>query len=175
MPNVRGNIAANKNFRGTDLQGVTDLLNKYAAEFEINTPKRMAHFLAQVAHESAEMRYTEEIASGAQYEGRKDLGNTMKGDGVRFKGRGLIQVTGRANYTQYKKFCGFDVVSKPELLAQPIGAIRSAMWFWRSRKLNALADGDSLATITKIINGGTNGFASRQAYLAKAKLALGVN
>ena len=175
MPNVRSNIADNPNFKGTDIDGVVGLINKYAAAFDIATPKRMAHFLAQIAHESAEMRYTEEIASGAQYEGRKDLGNTKKGDGVKFKGRGLIQVTGRSNYNAYKKFCGYDVVASPELLAKPVGAVRSAMWFWQTHKLNALADGDLLTTITKIINGGTNGFASRQAYLMKAKAALKVN
>lgn len=175
MPNVRANIAANPNFKGTDIDGIVALINKFAPAFGLNgSPRRMAHFLAQVAHESAEMRYTEEIASGARYEGRKDLGNVRAGDGVRYKGRGLIQVTGRTNYNAYKKFCGYDVVAKPELLAQPVGAVRSAMWFWQSRKLNALADGDLFTTITKIINGGTNGLEDRRKYLAKAKAALGV-
>ena len=175
MPNVRANIADNPNFKGTDIDGIVGLINKYAPNFGLNgSPKRMAHFLAQVAHESAEMRYTEEIASGAQYEGRKDLGNVQKGDGVRFKGRGLIQLTGRANYAAYKKFCGYDVVAHPELLAQPVGAIRSAMWFWLNNKLNTLADADNLVAATKRVNGGTNGLESRRRYLAKAKAALGV-
>lgn len=174
MPNVRGNIAANPNLKGTTLEQIVDLINTHAKEFNINTPRRMAHFLAQIAHESAELRYTEEIASGKDYEGRKDLGNTQKGDGVRFKGRGAIQITGRANYTAYKAFCGFDVVSNPDLLARPKGAIRSAMWFWQLKGLNVQADQDALTTITKRINGGMNGYASRQTYLMKAKQALGV-
>lgn len=175
MPNVRANIAANPNFKGADIDGVVALINKYTPNFGLNaTALRMAHFLAQIAHESAEMRYTEEIASGAKYEGRKDLGNVVKGDGVRFKGRGLIQVTGRTNYAAYKKFCGYDVVAKPELLAQPVGAVRSAMWFWQTRGLNALADADNLLAVTKRINGGTNGLEDRRKYLALAKKALGV-
>lgn len=151
-----------------------DGLNKYMAAFEINTPLRMAHFLAQIAHESGELRYTEEIASGAAYEGRKDLGNTEKGDGRKFKGRGFIQITGRANYTKYKAFCGYDVVSKPELLAKQPGCIRSACWFWKTHDLNAAADADAIVTITKRINGGTNGLESRRSYLARAKKAFNI-
>lgn len=151
-----------------------DGINKYMAAFDINTPLRAAHFLAQIAHESAELRYTEEIASGAAYEGRKDLGNTQKGDGKRFKGRGFIQITGRANYTKYAKFCGYDVVAKPELLARQPGCIRSACWFWQTHDLNAAADADAFITITKRINGGTNGLDSRRAYLTRAKKAFGI-
>lgn len=148
------------------------IINKWSPTFDITTPLRMAHFLAQVAHESAELRYTKELASGRQYEGRKDLGNTQKGDGVRFKGRGLIQITGRANYAAYAKYCGFDVVAKPELLEQPVGAVKSAMWYWQTRGLNAWADKDDVLTITKRINGGTNGLADRRKYLARAKRVL---
>lgn len=129
----------------------------------------MAHWLAQVAHESGELRYTKELASGKAYEGRKDLGNTQAGDGVKFKGRGLIQITGRANYTAYAKFCGYDVVAKPELLEQPVGAVKSAMWYWQTHGLNELADGDKFVTITRRINGGTNGLESRRKYLNRAK------
>lgn len=169
MPMIEKNITANKNFKGYNLDMVVILLNKYAKEFSINTKQRWIHFLAQIAHESGQFRYSEEIASGSAYENRKDLGNTQKGDGVKFKGRGLIQVTGRANYTAYKKYCGFDVVAKPELLAQPIGAIRSAMWFWFTHNLNYYADIDATLTITKKINGGTNGLSERMRYVRIGK------
>ena len=149
-------------------------INGYAKDFGITTPLRMAHYLAQIAHESGELRYTQEIASGKEYEGRKDLGNTQKGDGVRFKGRGLIQITGRANYQAYAAFCGFDVVSNPELLERPLGAVRSSMWFWQKHGLNALADKVKVRAITRRINGGYNGLEDRELYLARAKSTLGV-
>lgn len=149
-------------------------INRYAPEFGITTSLRMAHYLAQVAHESAELKYTKELASGAEYEGRKDLGNTSRGDGVRYKGRGLIQLTGKANYKAYKEYCGFDVVAKPELLEQPLGAVRSSMWYWKTHDLNALADTDDVKAVTKRINGGYNGLAARQKYLERAKKALGI-
>lgn len=145
------------------------IINKWSQTFDITTPRRMAHFLAQIAHESAELRYTKELASGRQYEGRKDLGNIQKGDGVRYKGRGLIQITGRANYKKYADFCGFDVVADPELLELPLGATKSAMWYWQTHGLNQLADRDDDLAITKRINGGTNGLADRRKYLERAK------
>lgn len=148
------------------------VINKWADHFGISTSMRMAHWIAQVAHESGEIRYTKELASGKAYEGRKDLGNTQKGDGVRFKGRGLIQITGRANYQKYADYCGYDVVAKPELLEQPVGAVKSAMWYWQTHGLNELADADKFVTITRRINGGTNGLESRRTYLARAKQVL---
>ena len=154
---------------GARAQKYVTVINKWSSHFDIDTPLRMAHWLAQVAHESAELRYTKELASDKAYEGRKDLGNTQQGDGVRYKGRGLIQITGRANYAAYAKFCGYDVVAKPGLLEQPVGAVKSAMWYWQTRGLNTLADKDDVLTITKRINGGLNGLASRKAYLARAK------
>lgn len=149
-------------------------LNRFAVEFGIDTPLRWAHYLAQIAHESCELRYTKELASGKAYEWRADLGNTHKGDGVRYKGRGLIQITGRANYAAYKRYCGFDVVSKPELLEQLLGAVRSSMWYWMKHGLNELADDDNINTITRKINGGTNGLPSRKRYLLLAKRALNI-
>lgn len=179
MPNVERNIAANPNFKGQTVDSIVALLNKYAAEFAITTDLRWAHYLAQIAHESAEMRYTKELASGAAYDtGKlaKRLGNTPEkdGDGQRYKGRGLIQLTGRSNYEAYKKYCGFDVVKDPELLAKPVGAIRSSMWFWRLNGLNVLADKDEVVSVTKRINGGTNGLYERRMYLTRAKKALKV-
>lgn len=172
MPNVVGNIAKNKNFAGYSLESIVLRLNKYAKEFGIDSPQRWAHYLAQIAHESMELRYSEEIASGKAYEGRKDLGNIYKGDGVRFKGRGLMQITGRYNYADYGSYSGYNLLKNPELLCKPVGAIRSSMWAWWRKGLNALADRDDFATITKRINGGTNGWNSRKKYLAKAQEVL---
>jgi putative chitinase len=144
-------------------------LNIAMGEFEINTPARQAAFIAQIAHESGQLRYVRELASGAAYEGRTDLGNTMKGDGVRFRGRGLIQITGRANYKACGAALGLDLILYPELLEQPMYACRSAGWFWKTRGLNELADAGDQVKITRRINGGTNGLAERLAYFEIAR------
>ncbi|NDW10689.1 glycoside hydrolase family 19 protein [Dysgonomonas sp. 520] len=141
-----------------------EYLNQYMQEFEINTPNRICMFLAQIGHESGQLKYNEELASGAAYEGRKDLGNTEKGDGRKYKGRGLIQITGRANYTQLSMAWGVPFVNQPELLATPEFAVKSACWWWNNRKLNNIVDnGDETAfkRVTKIINGGYNGLTDR--------------
>ena len=132
----------------------------------------MAHYLAQIAHESGELRYTKELASGRAYEGRKDLGNTQQGDGVKYKGRGLIQITGRANYQKYANYCGFDVVGSPELLERPFGAAKSSMWVFDTFGCNELADKDNLKAIRKKINGGYKGLVACEKYLKRAKEAL---
>lgn len=168
MPNARAYIAKNKNFSGYSLESIVLRMNKYAKEFGIDSPQRWAHYLAQIAHESMELRYSEEIASGKAYEGRKDLGNIYKGDGVRFKGRGLMQITGRYNYAAYGGYSGYDLLKNPELLCKPVGAIRSSMWVWWKKGLNELADKDDFATITKRINGGTNGWDDRKKYYRRA-------
>ena len=204
MPNITASISANKNLAGYNLDGIVVQMNRYAAEFGITTPLRWAHYLAQVAHESGGLRQTEENLSysaegllktfpkyftkayvnayarqpqriaGRVYANRMGNGAEATGDGWKYRGRGLIQLTGRTNYTVYRSYCGYDVVKDPDLLAKPVGAIRSSMWFWRNRGLNELADKNDLVAITKRINGGTNGLAERRAYLAKAKQALGV-
>jgi len=115
-------------------------LNKYMEMYEINNADRIAAFLAQIGHESGQLKYSEEIASGSAYEGRKDLGNINTGDGKRFKGRGLIQITGRANYKQISDAFGVDFITHPELLSTPEYAVKSACWWWYNRKLNNLAD-----------------------------------
>lgn len=144
-------------------------------EFDVNNPPRRAAFLAQIAHESSEFRYMEEIASGAAYEGRKDLGNTQKGDGIRYKGRGPIQVTGRSNYTRYGQLLGIDLVAHPELAATPQVGFRIAAAFWHGNKLNEYADKPgNFKLITKIINGGYNGLEDRLKYHTRAKKVLGV-
>ena len=142
---------------------------------QINTPLRQAHFLAQLGHESGSLRYTAELASGAAYEGRADLGNIQPGDGPRFKGRGLIQITGRTNYTNYGSDRGQDYITglNPNLLAtDPNIAADCSGWFWATRHLNELADNDDLLTITKRINGGTNGLDDRARRLKLAKCLL---
>lgn len=138
-------------------------------EFDINTPARQAAFLAQVGHESGQLRYVREIASGAAYEGRKDLGNTEPGDGIRFKGRGLIQITGRANYVECGKALALDLLLHPELLEETQSACRSTAWFWKSRGLNELADKGDFLRITRRINGGINGLSDRMALHERAQ------
>lgn len=145
-------------------------------EYGIDTPLRQAHFLAQLAHESGQFVYTEEIASGEAYEGRADLGNTQKGDGKRFKGRGLIQLTGRANYTKYGKAVGKDFTTDataPTIATDPWLAVDVSCWFWSEHGLNELADTDDVMAVTRVINGGYNGLADRKAKLVRAKFFLG--
>lgn len=134
---------------------------------------RLIHFLAQLAHESGNFKYMEEIASGAAYEGRKDLGNVMSGDGVKFKGRGPIQLTGRANYRRYGQQLGIDFESNPTIVAIPSVGLLVACKFWADNGLNALADQDDVLTITRRINGGTNGLADRKAKLEIIKGMMG--
>jgi putative chitinase len=143
-------------------------LNATMLEFNINTPLRQAAFLAQVGHESGQLKYLKELASGAAYEGRKALGNTQAGDGMRYKGRGLIQITGRANYQACGTALGIDLINRPELLETPLLACRSAGWFWSAHGLNELADKGDQVAVTKRINGGTNGLADRLALFAVA-------
>lgn len=135
----------------------------------LNSGLRLAHFVAQVAHESGGFRYMEEIASGQAYEGRANLGNTQAGDGKRYKGRGPIQLTGRANYRAYGRALGFDFERRPEMVALPSVGMLVACRYWSEKNLNAFADADDVTTITKRINGGTNGLAERRALLVTAK------
>lgn len=130
---------------------------------------RFAHFIAQLAHESGNFRYMEEIASGAAYEGRKDLGNTEKGDGTRYKGRGPIQLTGRANYRKYGRALGIDFESHPEVVSIPSIGLLVACKYWANNGLNELADRDDISTITLRINGGSNGIEDRKAKFAMIK------
>mgnify|MGYP001265122428 CR=1 FL=1 len=140
----------------------------------ISSPRRLAHFLAQIGHESLSLHYTEELASGEAYEGRADLGNTEPGDGVRFKGRGLIQLTGRYNYEKYAAYAGIDTTDPdwPELLSTPEHALKVSLWFWQTRQLEERADHDDLLGITRRVNGGYNGLSDRQSYLQRAKFFL---
>jgi hypothetical protein len=115
---------------------------------------------------------TTEFASGAAYEGRRDLGNTQKGDGVRFKGRGLIQLTGRSNYAKYGNILGADLVGNPPSAAEFPWAALTAGVYWRDRNINSKADRDDVVGVTKLVNGGTNGLSDRRTMLANAKRVL---
>jgi predicted chitinase/predicted phosphodiesterase len=150
-------------------------------EFEINTPLREAAFLAQVAHESGEFRFMEEIwgptAAQKRYEPvtqkSKELGNTQPGDGKRFKGRGPIQVTGRSNYQTYGRLLNVDLIADPTQAATPEVGFRIAGLYWKRNGLNELADQQFFKRITKRINGGFNGLEERRRYYERAKSVLG--
>lgn len=150
------------------------LLNASMEEFHIDTPLRMAAFVAQLSHESAQLRYFEEIASGEAYEGRKDLGNVFPGDGKKFKGRGPIQLTGRMNYRDAGKDLNLELEANPVLAAAPEVGFRTAGWFWKRKALNALADAGEFKAITKKVNGGYNGLEDRIKYYTVAKEVLGI-
>ncbi|CAF0980271.1 unnamed protein product [Adineta ricciae] len=156
--------------------GYLSHINAAMNEGSINTCNRKAAFLAQIAHESGELLYMEELASGAAYEGRKDLGNTEKGDGKRYKGRGPIQLTGRANYRAAGKALNLDLINHHEKVKTPEVGFRTTVWFWTKHGLNELADKKTLQSfrlITRRINGGRKGEADREKYWTRAKKALG--
>jgi putative chitinase len=156
-------------------------INKVMQIYEIDTPLRASAFLAQIAHESAELKYMEEIwgptAQQKKYEPPSDLakrlGNTQPGDGFRYRGRGPIQITGRANYKKYGDLLGVDLEENPDLASTPQYAFSTAGVFWRLNGLNELADVQDFIAITKRINGGLNGLAERQKYYEIAKNVLG--
>jgi putative chitinase len=145
--------------------------------YQINTPLRQAHFLAQIGHESGELRFRKELADGTAYENRRDLGNTQPGDGPRFKGRGLIQLTGRKNYAEYTRsnIFGINVEMNPELVATDDRlCVDVAGWYWDRRRINGLADRDDADAVTRAINGGLNGLADRQRLLSRAKVLMDI-
>ena len=177
-------------------------LIKVFKTYEINTPLRQAHFLAQIGHESGGFNFTKEnlnysadallkvfpkyfnadsAASHARnpqmianrvYANRMGNGDVVSNDGFNYRGRGLIQLTGKTNYTAFGKAVGLDLAKVVPYLETPEGAAMSAGWFWDTNKLNAKADADNIQSVTKTINGGTNGMDDRMAILARAKAAL---
>lgn len=156
-------------------------INAAAERWQISTPKRMAAFLAQVGHESGQLQFVREIwgptDAQSRYDVRPDLGNTPErdGDGRLYMGRGLLQITGRANYIKCSVALFNDqrLVEKPELLEVPEHAAQSAAWFWWVRELNGLADRGQFTQITKRINGGQNGAQDRLQIWQRARLVLG--
>lgn len=151
-------------------------LNRALREFYITEPLEVAHFLAQVLHETGGLRWLEEIwgpsAAQRRYEGRADLGNIESGDGYLFRGRGLIHLTGRNNYQRAGLALGLPLVERPEMASEPEHAARIACWYWNSRGLGRAALRDDLEQVTRGVNGGVNGLADRAAWLARAKAAL---
>lgn len=150
-------------------------INSAMSKYDINTAARQLAFLSQVGQESDHLRTMEEYASGADYEFRSDLGNTVEGDGVKYKGRGALQVTGRANYNSVSKALGIDAINNPSLLSQPQYAFLTAAWWWYNHGLNQIADTMNISKplsdpqntaafdkITKVINGGYNGLVQRE-------------
>lgn len=149
-------------------------LNRAMREAGISTATRRAAFLAQLALESGELRWWQEFATGEAYEGRANLGNTQPGDGPRYKGRGPIQLTGRANYRAAGKALGMDLEAYPHRVLEPEVGFRVAGWYWRSRKLNTYADSGDFRELTRRINGGYNGLPEREAYHRTARAVLGL-
>ncbi len=157
-------------------------LNKAMDIYEISNDLRISAFLAQIAHESGEFRYMEEIWGPTDAQLRyeppsdlaDDLGNTEEGDGARYKGRGVIQITGRYNYGKYGDLISVDIVNNPTIASTPQIAFSTAGVYWQTNGLNELADQQDFETITKRINGGLNGYEDRCKYYDRAKQVLGV-
>lgn len=171
-----------------DLGSLSVLLGRaFAADFpkyNIVTGLRISHFIAQAAHETGGFRYLQELGSGKdanhdgfddylqKYDFRKDLGNNQVGMGPKYRGRGIFQLTGYFNYVAYGKRLGIDLAKLPEKAADPEIATLTACLYWTDRKMNDFADKDDVLSITKKINGGTNGLDDRKAYLARLKTLL---
>ena len=152
------------------------MLIAFMDAYNIKSPLQQAAFLSQIGEESGGFHWLTEIwgptPAQLKYEFNKDLGNTQKGDGFLFRGRGLIQTTGRFNYARLSKELGVDFIAHPELLAQPEYACKSACLFWKDHALNSLADSGDYQGITRKINGGLNGYVKRLALFEIAKNVL---
>lgn len=155
------------------IRDVVKYFNQYAASYGVDSYLRVCHFLAQATHESDGFKTLREYwgptAAQKGYEGRKDLGNTQPGDGYRYRGRGIFQLTGRANYREMSKKIGTDIEANPDLAGTAEISVLTALEYWKSRGLSTHADADDVLKITKRINGGTNGLDDRKGRLAIAK------
>jgi putative chitinase len=163
---------ANAQRQNAIIAAVGEVLAKTLQAYAIDTRLRISHFLAQTCHESAGFRTTEEFASGKAYENRLDLGNDQVGDGPRYKGRGLLQLTGRANYRSLGKILGIKLEDLPELAAEPVLSLTIACEFWKKNCINDACDADDVVRVTRLVNGGTNGLDDRRALTSKAKTAI---
>tara|TARA_R110000868_G_scaffold348788_2_gene609976 strand:- start:12023 stop:12826 length:804 start_codon:yes stop_codon:yes gene_type:complete len=171
-PELLKSIAAPKG-RMMIIDDVAKYLNIYMSQYGIDNYLRVCHFLAQATHEcdgfNTLREYWGPTPAQKRYEGRRDLGNTVKGDGRRYMGRGIFQITGRYNYKLYGTKLGIDLENKPELAEDPKTSVLIALEYWKTKGLSELADKDDVVGITKRINGGTNGLFDRRQYLVKAK------
>jgi predicted chitinase len=152
--------------------GIARDFDRLASGSGVTTRLRICHFLAQAAHETDGFRTLEEYGGAAyfkRYEGRADLGNSQAGDGSRYHGRGIFQLTGRANYRRFGRLVGIDLDSDPERAKEPEVSLVVAFAYWQERNINRAADADDVVAVTKLINGGLNGLAERTRYLAQAK------
>ena len=146
-------------------EDLNDCLNR----FEINTVQRVRHFLSQTGHESGGLQFMKELANGQAYNGRRDLGNTRPGDGPKYKGAGVIQLTGRSNYQAFANYIGDPKVMEGVNYVSTTYPFSSAGFFWKNKNMNALCDrGATVREVTKRVNGGYNGLADREKYYAKA-------
>lgn len=164
-------LAAKSKVNEANMAAVLDALERYAERFGLDKPHRLAQFLAQVMHESGDFKYDKEIwgptAAQKRYEGRKDLGNTQAGDGKRFMGRSAIQITGRANYAEFTRWCKAFAKAAPDFTKNPEKVNTNPweglgpVWYWDTRNLNRWADQGDIETVTKRVNGGLNGYQDR--------------
>lgn len=161
---------------GTTGDGIAEGLDKYCPEYDVTTPLRLAHFLAQACHETEGFRFLKEIwgptPAQKRYEGRADLGNVRPGDGRLYCGRGIFQLTGRDNYASEGTALGLPLETEPVLAADPAIAARIACHYWMKHRINGPADADNVELVTRLINGGLNGLDNRKACLSRAKEAL---
>ena len=167
---------AKSDIENAEVKEMLEACNSEFPKFSINSTNRIVHFLAQCGHESGNFWWLEEIASGSAYEWRDDLGNNQPGDGKRYKGRGLIQLTGKTNYQGFEKKTGHKAIANPEQVAKYPQAMASALYFWDRERLNEIADQgmtDAVCKkITRIVNGGYNGLDHRLELMHKAKALL---
>lgn len=156
--------------------GIADGLDKYCPQYSINTHLRLAHFLAQACHETEGFRFLHEIwgptPAQKRYEGRQDLGNIRPGDGYLYRGRGIFQLTGRANYKSIGSALTLPLEVDPELAADPVISVKIACHYWMTHSINLPADADNIALVTRLINGGLNGIDDRKACFARAREVL---
>lgn len=154
------------------VDGIAAGFDRAARDHGVTTRLRICHFLAQAVHETDGFRTLEEYGGSAyfaRYDGRRDLGNTQAGDGARYHGRGVFQLTGRSNYRRFGALIGVDLEAEPELAKRPDLSLTIAFAYWREREINPAADADDVAQVTRLINGGRNGLAERTRHLENAK------